>query len=155
MRRLLVVILAFTFAACSSSESAVTSPNFNAKTLDGTSVELRELHATRPVAMWFWAPTCSTCNSQAPIVSDVSQKYSDTITFLGIAWNGTDDMMNEFVDRHALDFPTVADGNGSIYAQFEIPVQPAWVFVNSDGSSKTHRGAIDEVALVQILEEME
>jgi len=142
-------------AACASSEDPVASPNFKATTLDDTSVELRDLYTTQPVAMWFWAPTCSTCNTQAPLVSNVSQQYSDRITFLGVAWNGTDDMMNEFVNRHSIDFSTVSDRTGTIYALFEIPVQPAWVFINSDGSSKTHRGPIDEVALFEILDEME
>jgi peroxiredoxin len=61
---------------------------------------------------------------------------------IGVAWNGSTDEMADFVDRHGITFPTLVDDDGSLFAHFDVPYQPAFVFVRSDGSAEVTLGAI-------------
>jgi AhpC/TSA family len=64
-----------------------------------------------------------------------------------VAWNGNPDEMKDFVARHGLNFPQINDADGSVFAHFEVPVQPAWVFVDRNG--KHHRtGELDADVLL-------
>jgi peroxiredoxin len=66
---------------------------------------------------------------------------------IGVAWNGTPDEMKDFVARHGLNFPQINDADSSVFGHFEVPVQPAWVFVDRAGSH--HRtGELDSDKLI-------
>jgi len=43
---------------------------------------------------------------------------------------------------------------GLVFAQFEVPYQPAWVFIRQDGTSETNVGAMDEVTLTAMLNKL-
>jgi len=66
---------------------------------------------------------------------------------IGVAWDGSDAAMQAFQDRHGLTFPSVRDGDGSLYAHFGVPAQPAWVFVSRDGTTDLVLGAMEEPEL--------
>lgn len=63
--------------------------------------------------------------------------------FVGIAWTGSDDSFQGFIDKHGLHFPHVSDDRGDVYARFEIPVQPAFVLIEADGTVQQIHGAVD------------
>ena len=73
---------------------------------------------------------------------------------IGVAWNGSDKSMQEFITKHQLTFPNVKDNDGVIFAQFEVPYQPAWVFIQQDGIFETNLGAMDEVTLIAMLNKL-
>lgn len=51
--------------------------------------------------------------------------------------------MADFVARHGLDhLDHLVDDDGAIWAEFGVTTQPAWVFVNDDGSTRTLVGAL-------------
>ena len=62
--------------------------------------------------------------------------------------------MQEFVTKHQLTFANVKDNDGLIFTQFEAPYQPAWVFIQQDGTSETNVGAMDEVTLTAMLNKL-
>lgn len=109
--------------------------------------------ADRPTVFWFWAPWCSICNREAESVEEVAQRYGDTTNFIGVAWSGTDASFQEFIDDHGLTFPQISDDLGDIYDRFGITYQPALVVVNTDGSTETVAGSVDEQLLDQIVGE--
>lgn len=69
-----------------------------------------------------------------------------------MAWTGDEASFQEFVDKHGLTFPQVNDGGGALFAKFGVPAQPAWAFVDEDGSVRTEIGAMDEQTLDATLE---
>jgi hypothetical protein len=69
------------------------------------------------------------------------------VRFLGVAWNDTREAMQEFVGRYGLRMPTAVDEDGSLFARFGFAYQPAWAFVNDDGSVKTIPGELGQDAL--------
>ena len=62
--------------------------------------------------------------------------------------------MQEFITKHQLTFPNIKDNDGVIFAQFDVAYQPAWVFVQQDGTFETNLGAMDEVTLTAMLEKL-
>ena len=68
-----------------------------------------------------------------------------------MAWNGTDDSYLEFIDRHSLTFDNLDDTAAAIFSEYDIPSQPAWAFINQDGSLETRLGSMSENTLVEIL----
>ena len=62
--------------------------------------------------------------------------------------------MQEFVAKHQLTFANIKDNDGLVFAQFDVAYQPAWVFIQQDGTFETNLGAIDEVTLTAMLEKL-
>ena len=68
-----------------------------------------------------------------------------------MAWNGTDASYLEFIGRHSLTFDNLDDTAALIFGEYEIPSQPAWVFLNQDGSLKTRLGVVSQDELFNLL----
>ena len=65
----------------------------------------------------------------------------------GVAWAGDETAFHDFVDRHHLTFPQLADGNGKLFEHFGVPTQPAFVVINPDGAATTLLGSLDDAKL--------
>jgi hypothetical protein len=51
--------------------------------------------------------------------------------------------MESFIDRHGLaGFDHLIDDDGALWARFGIVSQPAWVFVDDDGTSRKVQGSL-------------
>lgn len=51
--------------------------------------------------------------------------------------------MQAFVERHGLEHvPQAVDEDGSLWAQYGVGYQPAWIFINQDGDVRRHAGAL-------------
>lgn len=158
-----VLSLAILTAACASTttndapsgESAARgAPDFSSTLIDGTPLTLAAQLDHSPVALWFWAPGCSTCNAEAPVVEATAKKFANDVIVIGVAWNGTTQAMSDFEARHGLTFANINDADGKIYEQFSVPIQPAWVFIAQDGSMTTRLGAIDGASLEAELQKL-
>lgn len=51
--------------------------------------------------------------------------------------------MQAFVDRYGIRMPTAIDETDEIFTSFGFSYQPAWAFVDDDGSVETHFGALE------------
>jgi thiol-disulfide isomerase/thioredoxin len=107
--------------------------NVTATTLSGAPFDGASLQG-KPAVLWFWTPWCPFCNAEAPAVSRVAAA-NPGVTFVGVAARSDLAAMRGFVERYNLNFTNLNDANGSIWALFGVPWQPAWVFVRPDGSS--------------------
>jgi peroxiredoxin len=83
-----------------------------------------------------------------------NKQLAGKVHIIGVAWNGSEQSMQEFVTKHQLTFANIKDNDGLIFAQFEVPYQPAWVFIRQDGTSETNVGAMDEVTLTAMLNKL-
>ncbi len=107
--------------------------NFTGTTLSGGSFSGASLQG-KPTVLWFWTPWCPFCNIEAPGVSDVSSS-NPKVTFVGIAGRSDGGQMQSFVSKYNLNFTNLNDADGSLWARFGVPWQPAYLFVRPDGSS--------------------
>ena len=83
-----------------------------------------------------------------------NKQLAGKVHIIGVAWNGSEQSMQEFVTKHQLTFANIKDNDGLVFAQFEVPYQPAWVFIRQDGTSETNVGAMDEVTLTAMLNKL-
>ena len=107
--------------------------NFTGTTLSGAPFNGSSLQG-KPAVLWFWAPWCPFCNAEAPGVSQVSAS-NPKVTFVGIAGRSDVGAMQNFVSRYNLNFTNLNDSDGSLWARYNVPWQPAYVFYRADGSS--------------------
>jgi thiol-disulfide isomerase/thioredoxin len=107
--------------------------NFTGTTLSGGSFSGSSLQG-KPTVLWFWTPWCPFCNIEAPGVSEVSAS-NPKVAFVGIAGRSDVGQMQGFVSKYNLNFTNLNDSDGSLWARFGVPWQPAYLFVRPDGSS--------------------
>jgi peroxiredoxin len=119
---------------------------FTAKTLDGTRFSAAEL-AGKPVVLWFWAPWCATCASQAWTVAEIAPKYRDTVPIVGVAGLGEQQAMKEFVTEFDLaGTPQLDDRAGALWRRFEVVEQSTFLIIDRDGRV-VHQGFLDGESL--------
>lgn len=80
-------------------------------------------------------------------------KYQDQVDFVGVAWTGSEDSYQGFIDKHGLTFPQIDDSPGVVFERFDVAFQPALVIVKTDGTIERVAGAVAETLLDQIIAE--
>ncbi len=134
LRTLAVVITALTIGtAAPPTALAEDQLAFTGTTLSGTPFNGASLQG-KPAVLWFWTPWCPFCNAEAPNVSQVAAA-NPKVTFVGVAARSDVGQMQGFVSKYNLNFTNLNDADGSIWARFNVPWQPAYVFLRPDGSS--------------------
>ncbi|HNA51610.1 MAG TPA: protein disulfide oxidoreductase [Mycobacterium sp.] len=132
--------LALVLAAAALTAGLSTAPtaraddlNFTGTTLSGAGFNGASLQG-KPAVLWFWTPWCPFCNQEAPNVSAVAAA-NPKVTFVGVAARSDVAQMQSFVSKYNLNFTNLNDADGSIWAKFNVPWQPAYVFLRPDGTS--------------------
>ncbi len=92
------------------------------------------------------------CNREAASVEAAHKQYGDQVALVGVAWNGTEDEMQGFVDKYAITFQNLNDQTGELFAHFGVPSQPAWVFVNAAGEVDGFLGALEPEVMASAFE---
>ena len=91
--------------------------------------------AGRPALLWFWAPWCATCASQADSITDLKATYGDRLAILGIAGLGDNAAMREFVsDLDVGTVPHLDDQAGELWRRFGVTEQSVFVLIDRRGS---------------------
>ena len=134
LRTMAAVMAALTIAVATPSTAAAEDQlAFSGTTLSGAPFNGASLQG-KPAVLWFWTPWCPFCNAEAPNVSQVAAA-NPKVTFVGVAARSDVGQMQAFVSRYNLNFTNLNDADGSIWARFNVPWQPAYVFLRPDGSS--------------------
>jgi thiol-disulfide isomerase/thioredoxin len=129
-----LAVAALVFGLSASPKAAADDRlNFTGTTLSGAPFNGASLQG-KPAVLWFWTPWCPFCNAEAPGVSQVAAS-NPKVTFLGIAGRSDDGQMQNFVSKYSLNFTNLNDADGSLWARYNVPWQPAYVFYKADGSS--------------------
>jgi thiol-disulfide isomerase/thioredoxin len=106
---------------------------FTGKTLDGAAFDAATL-AGKPAILWFWAPWCATCASEAQSINDLKDEYGDRLAVLGIAGMGDNKAMHQFVsDLEVTKVPNLDDQQGVLWKRFGITEQSTYVLVDKAG----------------------
>lgn len=130
---LLLTVLALTLGLGRPATASAADLNFTGTTLSGGTFNGASLQG-KPAVLWFWTPWCPFCNQEAPSVAAVSAA-NPAVTFVGIATRADNSALQAFVSKYGLNFTNLNDADGSIWSKFNVPWQPAYVFVRPDGSS--------------------
>jgi thiol-disulfide isomerase/thioredoxin len=140
-------------AAAASSGSTTTPLTFSSTTTAGEGFDAADL-AGEDVVLWFWAPWCTICRSEAPQVAAAAEQV-DGVTVIGVASSGSLEEMQAFVDETGAESIThIADVPGDVWRAFEVVAQPTFVFVNDDGRTQTFAGGLPQSALVDAMKQL-
>ena len=134
LRTMAAVMAALTIAVATPSTAVAEDQlAFNGTTLSGAPFNGASLQG-KPAVLWFWTPWCPFCNAEGPSVSSVAAA-NPKVTFVGVAARSDVGAMEAFVSKYNLNFTTLNDADGSIWARYNVPWQPAYVFYRADGTS--------------------
>ena len=129
----LLAVLGLTFGLAKPPAASAADLNFTGTTLSGGTFSGASLQG-KPAVLWFWTPWCPFCNAEAPSVSAVAAA-NPAVTFVGVSTRADVAAMQAFVAKYNLNFTNLNDADGSIWARFNVPWQPAYVFLRADGTS--------------------
>jgi thiol-disulfide isomerase/thioredoxin len=129
--------------------------SFTADQLDGAEFDATSL-AGRPAVLWFWAPWCTTCRSEAPDVIESAAEFDGNVEIIGVAGRGERDAMEQFVaETNTGALTHVVDDDGSIWTDFQVAAQPAFAFIDADGEIvETFVGALGKEALTERMQQL-
>jgi thiol-disulfide isomerase/thioredoxin len=122
------------------------SLKFTGTTLDGKAFDAATM-AGKPTILWFWAPWCATCASEAMSISDLRDEYADRLNILGIAGMGSNADMHEFVtDLEVGAVPHLDDEPGKLWKKFGVTEQSTYVILDRAGAVVA-RSYLDDLQL--------
>jgi thiol-disulfide isomerase/thioredoxin len=130
---MVLTILTSTLGLGAPATASAADLNFTGTTLNGGTFNGASLQG-KPAVLWFWTPWCPFCNQEAPTVAAVSAA-NPAVTFVGVSTRADNAAMQGFVSKYGVNFTNLNDTDGSIWARFNVPWQPAYVFIRPDGSS--------------------
>jgi CO/xanthine dehydrogenase Mo-binding subunit len=82
-------------------------------------------------------------------------KYGDRVTIIGVPGKDDTGPMQEFVARHGLEgILQAVDVDGSLWQRYGVGYQPAWVFINQDGTVRVHAGGLFGDGIDQAIDEL-
>ena len=127
-------------AGSQSAAAPVVVPaslKFTGTTLDGKAFDAATM-AGKPTILWFWAPWCATCASEAMSIADLQEEYAGRLNILGIAGMGNNKDMHEFVsDLEVGAVPHLDDEPGKLWKKFGITQQSTYVILDRAGKVVT------------------
>jgi peroxiredoxin len=128
-------------AAADAADSTAAGPavpqalQFTATTVDGKPFDAKTL-AGKPTVLWFWAPWCPKCKSQAAETAKVAADQVGKANVVGVAGLDKNAAMKDFVaDTGTAGFPQLSDENGDIWKRFEVTEQSRYVILDGDGKT--------------------
>jgi len=106
------------------------APPLKGRTLHGNLLDLQQMTAQGPVLIYFWASWCPYCRIVSPKISELAREHQ----VIGVAMqSGSEEVVEEYMQRYNLKFPTINDPGGATSALWGVRVTPTMVIVGSDG----------------------
>ena len=85
----------------------------------------------------------------------MQQQFEGRARIIGVASRDSIEQMEAFVADTGVDtFPHAVDIDGDIWEFFGIGSQPAFVFINDDGTFDTRLGSLGEDGLTERVEQL-
>lgn len=135
--------------------SAEGAPTFRAAELGGEGELASTSFEGQDTVLWFWAPWCTTCRAESGNVVAAAEALEGEVQVIGVAGRGEVPAMEDFVAETGTDGLThVVDADGSIWSAYGVSTQPAFAFLDGDGSVEVVVGAQGEQALTERMEQL-
>lgn len=154
-----IIVLTLVAAACGDGDDSASSgttagtaggaatataapATFTAERIGGGDFDSAELEG-RSTVLWFWAPWCTTCRSEAPEIVETAAEFDGTVEVIGVAGRGDLAAMEQFVEQTGTGgLDHIVDDDGSIWTDFGVAAQPAFAFIDADGEVDVFVGTL-------------
>ena len=102
--------------------------------LDGNPIRLEDL---RGKAVWinFFATWCPPCQSETPVMREVSERYKDRgleLVAVSVQETSPEDV-KAYADKYELEYTIGFDGSGRIFRAYKVYALPTQFFIDANG----------------------
>ena len=150
----MAVLLAGTFFTASAAlKVGDTLPDLASFNLEG---KLPDTLKGKVVIVDFWASWCTPCAKSFPVLDELQKKYGDKLVILAVNVDEKKANMDKFLEKHAVSFTVVRDGDQKLVAVAEPATMPTSFVL--DGTGKVcflHNGFHGEDTRKEYLTEIE
>lgn len=121
-------------AARASLAEGAEAPDFTLPAIDGKELSLSSLRG-KYVIIDFWGSWCGWCIKGMPEMKKYYEKYSGKLEILGVDCRDTDEQWKAAVEKHALTWKHVKNGEGDkdITTRYAIEGYPTKLIVDPEG----------------------
>lgn len=106
------------------------SPDLNLTTTDGQVVDIEALSQTSPVLVYFWGSWCGVCSVTSPKVNNFAQTSPYPVVTIAVQ-SGDNSELQTYMQGKGLNFTTINDANGEIFADWQGQVTPSYVVLEN------------------------
>ena len=113
-------------------QEGMMAPDFAAKALDGSRVDLRSLKG-KVVVLNFWFIACASCRAHQPKLNVLKSKFAerDDVVFIAITYESSGDV-KKYLAKERFDFIQITDAD-AILKPFRFSGYPKNIVLNKDG----------------------
>lgn len=125
------------YAAARGVEVNQLAPDMVLQNLDGQLVRLEDLRG-RVVVLNFWATWCGPCRVEMPIFQDYHVRYSPELAILGVDFQESKEVVQEFIDQYGLTYEILLDPKGEASSLYQVTMLPNTFIIDGQGSIRFH-----------------
>ena len=105
---------------------------------DAGPIDVADL-AGQPVVVNFWASWCDPCESEAPLLQSLWERYEDRgVLFLGVDTEDLTGNAQAFARRFGLTYPSVRDGTDATKRRWQVTGVPETYILDAQGRIAAH-----------------
>ncbi|MBI2108197.1 TlpA family protein disulfide reductase [Candidatus Woesearchaeota archaeon] len=123
-------------AAVAGIEKGNIPPDFEVKTIDGSTLTLSQLKEQgKPTLLFFWATWCPSCAEDFAVAKKIYPEYADKINYVAIDLDTTEDiaMIREYADKLGINGIRFAEGNAKVLSDYRILSTTTKYALDKDG----------------------
>ncbi len=120
---------------------------------DGSTGSLADYRG-EPLVVNFFASWCPPCRAELPDFEAVHQELGDSVTFVGVNQDFTEETWRAFVAESDVSYDTVFQPNSEIWNELGTGAMPTTAFISSEGSVvHLWAGLLTDDKLIELIDE--
>ena len=137
---ILIIALAAIAAAQQNLQVGQAAPEFTAQTLDGQTVNLKDLQG-KVVVLTFWSTKCAICHAEIPKLNHIVERYrGQDVAFLALTMEN-EAKVNPYLQKTPFKYTILTNGFGVVLKYANMTKDgginmgfPSYFLINKQGS---------------------
>ena len=139
MKKILLTLVALTFAGCMFAQNAKLPENVTIKTLDGQSVQSSVIQNDgKPMIISFWATWCKPCNRELNAIKEVYEEWQEEtgvkLVAVSIGDARSASRVKPHVDGNSWEYEVYIDQNQDFKRAMNVVNVPHTFIVDGEGN---------------------